>query len=94
MRVGKVDRNGIARQAGFRTGDHTIFAKQTIEKARFAGVGTADDRELERAGCSVLTVWNTGGWSSGRKALSNLAHQVGDALVVLGGDGNRIAEAE
>ena len=44
----ELDRNGIARDAGFRPRDHSLFAQHPIDQRGFASVRAADDRDFQR----------------------------------------------
>ena len=44
----KIDRDGVARDAGFRPGQQALLAEQAIDQRRLAGVGAADDRDADR----------------------------------------------
>ena len=43
-----VDRDGVAGDARFRSGQCTVFAEQAVEQARFADIGPAGDGETKR----------------------------------------------
>ena len=43
-----VEADRIARDPGFGAGDHPLLAEHAVDQGRLAGVGPADDRELER----------------------------------------------
>ena len=63
------------------------MADQRVEQHRLAGVGASDERNLE-IGIEFRHV------GFGRESGDNLAHEVVDADVVVGADGNRVAESE
>ncbi len=89
VRIVQTHRDRVARQARLGAGDHPLLAEQAVQQRGFAGVWSADDGELQRP-LSLPPPVRLGG----RQAIGDFAHQVGQALAVLGRDGDRLAQAE
>ena len=88
-----VDRDRIAGDAGFGAGEQPVLAEHAIDQGRFAGIGTADDGELERAGRRILIVVQFDRLQVIEVGLQCL-EQVAHALAVFGRQRHRLAEAE
>ena len=86
-----IDRDRVAGDPGLGAGDQTVLAEHAVDERRLARVGAADDRELQDrlVAVGVLLVVELA-IDVGEERLE----QVGDALAVLGGELDGVAEAE
>ena len=85
----------VAGDAGLGAGQHPLFAEQAVDQRRFAGVGPAEDRELEGAGLFAASGC-AGGRFAGRADAERTERVVKpvQAFAVLGRKRDRLAEAE
>lgn len=84
-----VDRDGVAGDARFRSGQQAVVADQTVDQGRFARVGAADHGDADRL-VRLVDLFDEDVF--GRRADGLV--QVGHALAVLGRDGDGFAEAQ
>ena len=90
-----VDRDGVAGDAGLRTGEQALLAEQPVDQRRLADVRTADHRDANGTvgvRIDLLILGRRGGVL--RQGGADRVVEVGEALAVLGGERDRIAEAE
>src|SRR5687767_10263356 len=86
-----IDRDRITGDAGLRPGDQPLLPEDAVDQGRLAGIGPADDGELERSlgfvagGIIPLLALDPG---------PDMLEQVDDALAMLGAHRDRLAEAE
>ena len=100
-----VDGDGVAGDTGLWSGQHPFLADQPVHQGRFSGIWTSDHRDADRVLPDSIPA---GGTVVGRSAPLNEGRsrgrlwqcrakrrvEIGEPLAVLGGDGNRLAEAE
>gem|GEM_PF-4239642 len=93
-----IDRNGVTRNAGFRAGEQAVLAEDAVDESRLARVRTADDRQLERPAqqCFLILFFRELRLFGLERfqVRQQRFEQVGNAHPVLGGERDRIAEAE
>ncbi len=90
----EIDRDGVARGAGFRRGQQALLADQPVDQRGFAGIRASDNGDADRM--------RSGRFGGSLRRLRGLRRQrsaqriveIGQALIVLGGNRHRIAEAE
>ncbi len=87
-----IDRDRIARDAGLRAGDHPLLAEHAVDQGRLAGIGAADDGELERPFgrfrflfLEIVLALDIGAYR---------LEQVDQPLAMFGREGDRIAEPQ
>jgi hypothetical protein len=85
-----VDRDGVARDARFRTGQQTLLADQAVDQGGLAGVRTADDGQADRLVVVVL-VFGILVLGEGRQ---HGGVELGHAFAVLARNRNRFAQAQ
>ena len=94
---GEVDRDGVARDAGFRPGQQALLPDQAVDQGRFAGVWAADDgdanRGLFRGGGGRLFLFLAQGGRLGQRRAQRVV-EIAQALAVLRADRDRIAEPQ
>ena len=92
----EIARHAVARQARLGSGDHAVFAEERVDQRRLAGVRPPDDgdadRPCRRPRLLGLLVRLVHGLQPERR--QHLGLEIAQALAVLGGDGDRLAEAE
>ena len=102
-----LDRDRVAGDAGLGTGEQAVLAEDAVEQRRLAGVGAAEHGDAQRLGrvelaavlllaegerlALVLLVRVEAGGRGQR--LDERVVEVAEALAVLGGEGDRVAEA-
>jgi hypothetical protein len=92
----------IAGDARFRPGQQPVFADHRVDQRRLAGVGTPDDGDAQRfVGVSVLIISGEArhrrrhrSVSSRRYRMAQRLMQLANALAMLGGERQRIAQAQ
>ena len=87
-----VDRDRIAGDAGLGAGDQPLLLEDAVDQGRFAGVGAADDRELERR--VALGLFLLLGAVLALDIGAEMLEQVDHALAMLGAHRDRLAEAQ
>jgi hypothetical protein len=86
-----VDRDRIACDPRLRPGDQPVLLQHLVDQRRLAGIGAADDRELQGGiGLPFLFLLAFLPFDIGPEVFE----QVDDAFPVLGAKGDRLAEAE
>ena len=86
----ELDRDGVARDAGFRAGEQALLAEQAVDQRGLAGVGPADDRDADRpvgalfVGLGLVVLGRRRGVLGQRGA--DRVVEIGQALAVLGRD--------
>ena len=86
-----VDRDRVAGDAGFRTGQHAILTDQPVDQGRLAGIGATDDGDADRLVGVVLFVGDEG-FLPGSSHKGGI--QVRHPLTVLGRKRHRLAKAQ
>ena len=95
-----VDGDGIAGDPGLGTGQQAVFAQQLVDQRGLAGIGTPDDRQLERTGQGLFIVLGLelgsrfGFFGLGADQRPQAAEQVGHAFAVFGRDAERLSQAQ
>ncbi len=86
-----VDRDRIAGDPGFRPGDQPFLLDDPVDQGRFAGIGPADDGELERR---IALLVRAGLGLVALDMRPQMLEQVDHALAMLGAHRDRLAETE
>ena len=88
--IAQQHRHRIAGQAGLRPGDHPLLAQQAVQQRGFAGIRPADDGQLQRPRRPPVARLRR----ARRQPIGDFAHQIGDALAMLGRHRQRLAQAQ
>ena len=89
----EIDRDGVARGAGLRRGEQALFADQPVDQGRLAGIRTSDNGDangMRLGGCSGFDLL----CGRLRQRRAQRVIKIGEALIVLGRQRDRLAEAE
>src|SRR6185437_6727175 len=90
-----LDRDGIARGAGYGAGQEPLLADEIVDQRRFAGIGPADNRDADRTRRGILFRLVPGRFLFFRYLRHQRAQRIVElahALAMLGGNLNGIAE--
>ncbi len=90
----EIDRDGVARGAGLRRGEQPLLADQPVDQSRLAGIRAPDDGDADRMRARRLGRRFDLRCGVFGQCRAQRVVEIGQALVVLGGNRDRIAEAE
>ena len=88
---GPVDRDGIAGDPGFGSGQQTLFTDQAVDQGRLASIGTADNGNADWL-FAVLVLIILFDQLIGNDAEGGI--EISHALAMFGRDGDRLAKAQ
>ena len=90
----EIDRDGVAGGAGLRRGQQALLADQPVDQRGLAGIGPPDNGDADRMRAGRLGRRFDLLRGAFRQRRAQGVVEIGQALVVLGGNRDRVAEAE